>query len=170
MTQINPWMCPKGAQVELSRERCVPKVLKLSSEVSECKPLQGGGARGGGSGERSARHGGQCRRSGGSLYQHRRSRQALGVDARDVSCGCQRARRRRRRRRAGGVTSGGPRENTFQESHRPHPAALRAGGGNRPHATARHRGRVGTANRGLHSSTFQLNLSRLGHTSACPPV
>jgi len=24
--------------------------------------------------------------------------------------------------------------------------------------------------RGLHSSTFQLNLGRLGHTSACPPV
>ena len=24
--------------------------------------------------------------------------------------------------------------------------------------------------RGLHSSTFQLNLSRLRHTSPCPPV
>jgi len=24
--------------------------------------------------------------------------------------------------------------------------------------------------RGLHSSTFQVNLSRVGHTSACPPV
>jgi len=24
--------------------------------------------------------------------------------------------------------------------------------------------------RGLHSSTLQLNLSRLGHTSPCPPV
>ena len=24
--------------------------------------------------------------------------------------------------------------------------------------------------RGLHSSTFQLNLSRFGHTSLCPPV
>jgi len=24
--------------------------------------------------------------------------------------------------------------------------------------------------RGLHSSTFQLNLSRVGHTSPCPPV
>jgi len=35
----NPWMCPEGAQVELSRVRCVPTVLKLSSEVSECKPL-----------------------------------------------------------------------------------------------------------------------------------
>jgi len=32
-------MCPEGAQVELYRERCVPKVLKLSSEVSECQPL-----------------------------------------------------------------------------------------------------------------------------------
>ena len=32
-------MCPEGAQVELYRERSVPKVLKLSSEVSECKPL-----------------------------------------------------------------------------------------------------------------------------------
>jgi len=32
-------MCPEGAQVELERERCVPKVLKLSSEVNECKPL-----------------------------------------------------------------------------------------------------------------------------------
>jgi len=41
-TQINPWMWPEGAQVELSRERCVPKVLKLSFEVSECKPLAGG--------------------------------------------------------------------------------------------------------------------------------
>ena len=26
------------------------------------------------------------------------------------------------------------------------------------------------ATRGLHSSTFQLNLSRFGHTSPCPPV
>ena len=26
------------------------------------------------------------------------------------------------------------------------------------------------AGRGLHSSTFQLNLSRFGHTSPCPPV
>ena len=42
MTQINPWLCPEGAQVELSRERCVPKVLKLSSEVSRCKPLRTG--------------------------------------------------------------------------------------------------------------------------------
>ena len=24
--------------------------------------------------------------------------------------------------------------------------------------------------RGLHSSTFQLNLSHVGHTSPCPPV
>jgi len=24
--------------------------------------------------------------------------------------------------------------------------------------------------RGLHSSTFQINLSRFGHTSPCPPV
>jgi len=38
-------MCPEGAQVELCAqvelypERCVPKVLKLSFEVSECKPL-----------------------------------------------------------------------------------------------------------------------------------
>jgi hypothetical protein len=24
--------------------------------------------------------------------------------------------------------------------------------------------------RGLHSSTFQLNLSHFGHTSPCPPV
>jgi hypothetical protein len=24
--------------------------------------------------------------------------------------------------------------------------------------------------RGLHSFTFQLNLSRVGHTSTCPPV
>ena len=39
-----PWMCPEGAQVELQRERCVPKVLKLSFEVSECKPLVVGGA------------------------------------------------------------------------------------------------------------------------------
>jgi hypothetical protein len=28
----------------------------------------------------------------------------------------------------------------------------------------------GTAGRGLHSSTFQLNLSPFGHTSPCPPV
>jgi hypothetical protein len=35
-------MWPEGAQVELQREQCVPKVLKLSSEVSECKPLAGG--------------------------------------------------------------------------------------------------------------------------------
>ena len=39
ITQRNPWMCSECAQVELLRERCVPKVLKLSSEVSECKPL-----------------------------------------------------------------------------------------------------------------------------------
>jgi hypothetical protein len=26
------------------------------------------------------------------------------------------------------------------------------------------------SNRGLHSSTFQLNLSRFGHTSMCAPV
>jgi hypothetical protein len=32
-------MCPEGAQLELLCERCVPKVLKLSCEVSECKPL-----------------------------------------------------------------------------------------------------------------------------------
>ena len=32
-------MCPEGAQVELERERCVPKVLMLSCEVSQCKPL-----------------------------------------------------------------------------------------------------------------------------------
>jgi hypothetical protein len=37
-------MCAGGAQVELQRERCVPKVLKLSSEVSECKPLRAGRA------------------------------------------------------------------------------------------------------------------------------
>ena len=42
MTQIISWMCPKGAQVELERERCVPKVPKLSSEVSDCKPLDAG--------------------------------------------------------------------------------------------------------------------------------
>ena len=41
-------MRPEGAQVELCRERCVPKVLKLSSEVSECKPLAGGGGHPGG--------------------------------------------------------------------------------------------------------------------------
>ena len=35
-------MCPKGAQVELQREYCVRKVRKLSSEVSECKPLKMG--------------------------------------------------------------------------------------------------------------------------------
>jgi hypothetical protein len=42
MTQVNPWICSEGAQVEPYRERCVPKVLKLSCEVSECKPLLGG--------------------------------------------------------------------------------------------------------------------------------
>jgi CTP synthase (UTP-ammonia lyase) len=36
-------MRPEGAQVERARERCVQKVLKLSSEVSECKPLAPGG-------------------------------------------------------------------------------------------------------------------------------
>jgi hypothetical protein len=35
-------MCPEGAQVELKRERCVLKVLKLSSDVSERKPLPHG--------------------------------------------------------------------------------------------------------------------------------
>jgi len=38
-TRINPSMCPGHAEVELHRERCVPKFLKLSSEESECKPL-----------------------------------------------------------------------------------------------------------------------------------
>jgi hypothetical protein len=33
-------MSPEGAQVEIYRERCVPKVLKLSCEVDECKPLE----------------------------------------------------------------------------------------------------------------------------------
>jgi hypothetical protein len=42
MTQLNPWMCPECAQVELCRERCVPKFLKLSSKVSECRPLSTG--------------------------------------------------------------------------------------------------------------------------------
>jgi len=42
MTQPNPWMCPEGPQVELERERCVLKVLKLSSAVSEGKPLRTG--------------------------------------------------------------------------------------------------------------------------------
>jgi hypothetical protein len=35
-------MCPEGAQVFLLRERCVPKVLKLSCKVSESKPLMSG--------------------------------------------------------------------------------------------------------------------------------
>jgi len=35
-------MWSEGAQVKLYRERCVPNVLKLSSEVSECKALDGG--------------------------------------------------------------------------------------------------------------------------------
>jgi hypothetical protein len=39
---FSPWMCPEGAQVQLQGERCIPKVLKLSSEVSECKPLMVG--------------------------------------------------------------------------------------------------------------------------------
>jgi hypothetical protein len=42
VTQSKPGTCPEGAQVELKRERCVPKVLKLSSEVSQCKPLARG--------------------------------------------------------------------------------------------------------------------------------
>jgi hypothetical protein len=42
ITHIDPWMCPGGAQVGLEGERCVRKVLKLSSEVSECKPLVAG--------------------------------------------------------------------------------------------------------------------------------
>jgi len=37
-------MCPEGAQAELYLEQCSPKVVKLSSEVSECKPLNGGDA------------------------------------------------------------------------------------------------------------------------------
>jgi hypothetical protein len=32
------------------------------------------------------------------------------------------------------------------------------------------RGAVLVNGRGLHSSTFQLNLSRVGHTPLCPPV
>ena len=39
-------MWPEGAEVELYREHCVPKVLKLSSEVNECKPLDVGAAAG----------------------------------------------------------------------------------------------------------------------------
>jgi len=45
MIETDPWTWPEGAQVELQRERCVPKVLKLSSEVSECKPLPLAGVR-----------------------------------------------------------------------------------------------------------------------------
>ena len=37
-------MCPEGVKVETERGRCVLKVLKLSSEVSECKPLARGRA------------------------------------------------------------------------------------------------------------------------------
>ena len=80
-------MCREGPQVELYRERCVVKVLKLSSEVSECKPLQLG--------------------AGGVLLA---VRHVLG------------------------------------------------------HCAGRREGR------GLHSSTFQLNLSRFGHTSPCAPI
>jgi hypothetical protein len=40
--KFNPWMWPEGAQVQLQRERCVPEVLKLSFEVSECEPLVAG--------------------------------------------------------------------------------------------------------------------------------
>ena len=32
------------------------------------------------------------------------------------------------------------------------------------------KGRCDIIGRGLHSSTFQLNLSRFGHTYPCPPV
>jgi hypothetical protein len=39
ISQIDPWMCLEGAKVELQRERCVPKVLKFSRKVNECKPL-----------------------------------------------------------------------------------------------------------------------------------
>ncbi len=49
---------------------------------------------------------------------------------------------RARRRAAGGATAG---------------AAVAGGGG-------------GAGGRGSHLSTFQLNLSRVGHTSPCPPV
>ena len=47
-------MCPEGAQVELHRERCVPIVLKLSSEVNEGKPLRYGGGAPGEIGEAAA--------------------------------------------------------------------------------------------------------------------
>jgi len=36
--------------------------------------------------------------------------------------------------------------------------------------TAERRGILSTTGRGLHSSTFRLNVSRLGHTFPCPPV
>jgi len=52
MTQNFPRTSPQGARVELYRERCVLKILKLSSEVTECKPLVAVGEFSGTGGER----------------------------------------------------------------------------------------------------------------------
>jgi len=38
-TQTNPWMVPKLLKLSSNVSEVFPKVLKLSSEVSECKPL-----------------------------------------------------------------------------------------------------------------------------------
>ena len=43
-----------------------------------------------------------------------------------------------------------------------------AGGAARKHTESHRSARE--LGRGLHSSTFQLNLSRFGHTSPCPAV
>jgi hypothetical protein len=60
-----------------------------------------------------------------------------------------------------------------------HPARLQEGAGgargDQVHREPGHRGGAGVhvqgdGGRGLHSSTFQLNLGRFGHTSPCPPV
>ena len=42
MTQINPWMCPKALELSSTVSDVFLKALKLSSEVSECKPLSAG--------------------------------------------------------------------------------------------------------------------------------
>jgi len=41
-TQSSPWLCPNVLKLSSNVSDAFRKVLKLSSEVSECKPLTGG--------------------------------------------------------------------------------------------------------------------------------
>jgi hypothetical protein len=49
-------------------------------------------------------------------------------------------------------------------------SALRIGNHERKYNFSHYSNRFRMPGRGLHSFTFQVDLSRFGHTSTCPPV